>query len=405
MTKEEAKTLACRISALSVFRGILDTDVMEALSELLSCDGDVRTRMSLYGRFVYALGEYGYSFSDFLRRSVYEDENKYVISVAEGKKLSQALAENTEADLRLLSKLTRIMPEDFREYLGYDGYIPQYENREADFVREYAERMADIGRCGYGIFAGAGMFRVESRPHGGCDIVPVDAADSVTKDDFVGYDAERAQVFDNTRTLIDGGPAANVLLFGDAGTGKSSTVKACANYFYHEGVRLIELRRDQILSLSCVMGRIAKNPLKFIIFIDDLSFNKNDDSFSMLKAALEGSASAVAKNAVIYATSNRRHIVKESFSDRADDDVHHGDTVQELMSLSDRFGLIVYFQRPDKRLYLEIVHALAERAGVKLPQGELDIKAEAFALAKGSRSPRAAEQFIDSLRIGTQEHG
>ncbi len=145
------------------------------------------------------------------------------------------------------------------------------------------------------------------------------------------------------------------------------------------------------------MDSIAENPLKFIIFIDDLSFNKNDDCFSMLKAALEGSASAKADNAVIYATSNRRHIVKENFSDREDDnDIHHSDTVQELMSLSDRFGLTVYFSRPNKALYLDIIHALALRHGI-LPNAELDKNAEAFALAKGSRSPRAAEQFINSV--------
>ena len=146
------------------------------------------------------------------------------------------------------------------------------------------------------------------------------------------------------------------------------------------------------------MAKIAKNPLKFIIFIDDLSFNKNDDQFSMLKAALEGSASAKASNAVIYATSNRRHIVKENFSDRsAGDDIHRNDTVQELLSLSERFGLTVYFSKPNKILYLDIVRSLAKRYGVDIEVSELDIKAEAFALNKGSRSPRAAEQFIKSL--------
>ena len=237
------------------------------------------------------------------------------------------------------------------------------------------------------------MFRVS-----GEDIIPVEAADEITLDSFVGYEEERKKVFDNTEVLTEGGPAANVLLFGDAGTGKSSTVKACANYYYDKGVRLIELRKDQLFSLSYVMGRIAGNPLKFIIFIDDLSFNKNDDSFSMLKAALEGSASAKAKNAVIYATSNRRHIVKENFSERTtEDDIHHNDTVQELMSLSDRFGLTVYFERPSKALYLDIVHRLARKNGLDIEPEKLDVQAEAFALNKGSRSPRAAEQFINSL--------
>ena len=237
------------------------------------------------------------------------------------------------------------------------------------------------------------MFRVS-----GEEILPVKSADSTSLTEFVGYEEERRRVFENTRALCEGRPAANALLCGDAGTGKSSTVKACANCFADYGVRLIELRKDQLFSLSYIMGRIAENPLKFIIFIDDLSFNKNDDCFSMLKAALEGSASAKANNAVIYATSNRRHIVKESFSDReGSDDIHHSDTIQELMSLSDRFGLTVYFEKPSKALYLEIIHSLARKNGIELDLKELDIKAEAFALSRGSRSPRAAEQFISSL--------
>ena len=145
------------------------------------------------------------------------------------------------------------------------------------------------------------------------------------------------------------------------------------------------------------MGKVSENPLKFIIFIDDLSFNQNDDNFSMLKAALEGSASAKADNSVIYATSNRRHIIKESFGDRDGDDVHRNDTLQETLSLSERFGLVVLFSKPDKKLYLEIVHELAERNKIQMDISELDIKAEAFALRRGNRSARCAEQFIESL--------
>ena len=202
---------------------------------------------------------------------------------------------------------------------------------------------------------------------------------------------------ENTLALLEGGPSANTLLCGDAGTGKSSTVKAVANAFFDEGVRLIELRKDQLSLLPYVMGKISGNPLKFIIFIDDLAFNRSDDNFSMLKAALEGSASAKADNAVIYATSNRRHIIKESFADRDGDDVHINDTLQETLSLSERFGLVVLFQKPNKQLYLEIVRELAQKYGIALPVQELEIKAEAFALRKGNRSARCAEQFIDSL--------
>ena len=246
---------------------------------------------------------------------------------------------------------------------------------------------------GYGIFSASPMFRLADSGI----IEPIMSADKTTVDKFVGYKEEREAVLKNTEAFVLGRPAANTLLCGDAGTGKSSTVKAVANMFFDEGIRLIEIRKDQLHYLPYVMGKVSENPLKFIIFIDDLSFNKNDDNFSMLKAALEGSASAKAPNAVIYATSNRRHIIKETFGDRVGDDVHRNDTLQENLSLSERFGLVVYYAKPDKKLYLDIVHELAKRGGIEIDQNELDVKAEAFALRKGNRSARCAEQFIDSL--------
>ena len=393
MTEQKAKRLACELSALSVFRGILKYDTMSAFIGLLSTDGDRQEKLRLFGGFVYSLAEDNYCFSDFLCRAVFSDENRYIISAAQKTEIPQSLENNAKRELEIFSKLTELDANDLCGGLDFDGYIPQFDNKKTDFVKIYEERLNNVGKYGYGIFATAKMFRVS-----GEEIVPVKSADNTSLTEFVGYEEERKQVFENTRALCEGRPAANVLLCGDAGTGKSSTVKACANYFADYGVRLIELRKDQLLSLSYIMGRIADNPLKFIIFIDDLSFNKNDDCFSMLKAALEGSASAKADNAVIYATSNRRHIVKESFSDReGSDDIHHSDTVQEQMSLSDRFGLTVYFEKPNKALYLEIIHSLARKNEIKIDLKDLDIKAEAFALSRGRRSPRAAEQFKNSL--------
>lgn len=393
MTQQEKTKLACELSALSVFRGIGKLEAMDALIRFLDCQGSTREKMAAYGGFVAALAEDGYSFSDFLCRAVYEDENPYVIAAAKKSPMPQVLERNARAELSLLSRLTAL---DSRSLCGgFEGYVPEFDNTPTDLLENYLRRLENLSRYGYGIFASAKMFRVVDE-----EIVPVKTADEVSLTDFIGYMEERQKVFENTKALVEGREAANVLLFGDAGTGKSSTVKACVNHFQDQGLRLIELRKDQLFSLPYVMSRIAENPLKFIIFIDDLSFNKNDDSFSMLKAALEGSASAKTANAVIYATSNRRHIVKERFSDRSEaDDVHHSDTVQELMSLSDRFGLTVYFSRPNKQLYLEIVHALAAAKGIEMEDNQLNIQAEAFALTKGSRSPRAAEQFINSLMI------
>lgn len=393
MTKQQIKTLACELSAISVFRGVVKTKPMTAFLSFLSCENGIKEQLALFGEFVYSLSDDNYCFSDFLCRSVFSDENNYIISAAQKADISDSVLKNVKSELDIFSRLTALSAEDFFESTEYCGYLPSFENKYVDLTEVYSERIKNIGSYGYGIFATANMFTVENE-----DIIPVKSADDISLDSFIGYEKERRQLFDNTQALIDGKPAANVLLFGDAGTGKSSSVKACANHFANQGVRLIEIRKDQLFSLSHIMGKIEDNPLKFIIFIDDLSFNKNDDCFSMLKAALEGSASAKAKNAVIYATSNRRHIVKENFSDRANEnDIHHSDTVQELLSLSDRFGLTIYFERPNKSLYLDIIHKLADKNGIAMDRNELDIKAETFALNKGSRSPRAAEQFINSL--------
>ena len=393
MTQQEQKQLARGLACLSVFRGMLQYPAMSALTALLDAPADTRQKAQSMGEFVYALAGDGYCLSDFLCRTVYADENPLIVSAARGEEIPAFLMQNAQRELALFTRLTELRAADLFCPSDAGEYVPQFENRRVDFEKTYLQRMAQVDRFGYGIFATAKMFRAA-----GDSILPVQSADGIELTSFVGYEAQRKQVFDNTKALCEGKPAANVLLFGDAGTGKSSTVKACANYFADRGVRLIELRKDQLFSLSDIMGRIAANPLKFIIFIDDLSFNKNDDCFSMLKAVLEGSASAKAKNAVIYATSNRRHIVKESFSDRgASDDIHHNDTVPELMSLSDRFGLAVYFEKPNKALYLQIIHSLAQKNGIETDQKELDIQAEAFALARGNRSPRTAEQFINSL--------
>lgn len=228
-------------------------------------------------------------------------------------------------------------------------------------------------------------------------IVPVLHPDKTELSHLIDYERERQIVIDNTRALLAGKPAANILLTGDAGTGKSSTVKAVANALWSEGLRIIEMRKDQLRVIPKVLDELSANPLKFVLFIDDLSFLKDDDNFNALKAVLEGSVTAKSANVVIYATSNRRHIIKETFSDREGDDIHRNDTMQELVSLSERFGIHVTFSKPNKQTFLNIIHHLAEENGVDMPTDELDMLAERFALERGGRSARLAKQFIDGL--------
>ena len=228
-------------------------------------------------------------------------------------------------------------------------------------------------------------------------IVPVKNPDTTRLSSLVDYRREQKIILDNTQALLDGKPAANILLTGDAGTGKSSTVKAVVNELYQKGLRILEVRKEQLHQIPEILDELNSNPLKFILFIDDLSFQKDDDNFSALKAILEGSVSAKSQNVVIYATSNRRHLVKESFSDRDGDDIHRNDTMQEIISLSERFGIQITFQKPDKQTYLDIVRHLADERGLSYDPKELEAQAEQFILRRGGRSARAATQFVDSL--------
>ncbi|MBQ8765586.1 MAG: ATP-binding protein, partial [Clostridia bacterium] len=232
-------------------------------------------------------------------------------------------------------------------------------------------------------------------------ITPVQNPDETKLDDLIDYEREQKVIMDNTKALLSGKPAANILLTGDAGTGKSSTVKAVVNELCDNGLRIIEVRKEQLHGIPKILDELNTNPLKFILFIDDLSFTKDDDNFSALKAILEGSVSAKSNNVVIYATSNRRHLVKESFSDREGDDVHFNDTMQEILSLSERFGIQLTFSRPDKATYLDIVHNLADKQGIAYDTEKLDTAAEKFALKRGTRSARAAKQFIDGIVAGS----
>ncbi len=388
----ELRNLLLELCCSSVFYRVLDKPIFKLFSEMAAEDGGAEERLRAYGRFVGEIYENGGSLTALVRRIVLEDENVYIKAHAKGTSVSGAVSDSVKHELSVFARFASLTPRDFYNALGAD-YLPSFDSERIDFHEAYRERLLGLSRYGYGIFSSSPMFRLSDS----LTVEAIKSADKTELDKFVGYEEERSRVLQNTVAFIENRPAANTLLCGDAGTGKSSTVKAVANSLFERGLRLIELRKDQLKHLPYIMGQISGNPLKFIIFIDDLSFNSNDDNFSMLKAALEGSASAKADNAVIYATSNRRHIVKETFGDRDGDDVHINDTMQELLSLSERFGLVVLFQKPNKNLYLEIVHELAQRSGLDMPISELDIKAEAFALRKGSRSARCAEQFIESL--------
>ena len=389
--------LRLRLQSLAIFRRLLSDPVVEKFNALLTALSGEETEALIgrYSDFAAALYEYGVSFSSYLLTLALEDENVYMLCRAEGKEPSPILEEAVGAELETLRAVSAVSCEEIQAVIrekGFTGFLPRWECGTLDFAEIYMSRLRSIHEYGYGVFAKYTTFMIESGA-----LVPVKHPDAISLSELGGYQRERQMVIDNTLALIEGRPAANALLYGDAGTGKSSTVKAVANAYAERGLRLIEIKKNQLHEIPHLVDQLSKNPLKFILFIDDLSFSKDDDNFAALKAILEGSVSARANNLAVYATSNRRHLVKEDFSDRQGTDLHVTDTIQELTSLSDRFGLTITFQKPGKQVYLEIVHDLAIQNGIGLSIEDLDRQAEAFAIGRGGRSPRAAKQFIDFL--------
>lgn len=243
---------------------------------------------------------------------------------------------------------------------------------------------------GYGFFAQATAFAVQDDG----SVRPIVHPDPIRLRDLPGYERQKQQILQNTRAFLDGREANNILLYGDKGTGKSSTVKAVVNEYAERGLRIIEMAPRHITSFPKIFAETLRPPFKFIVFLDDLSFSREDDNFAALKAFIEGGLAGKPANLVIYATSNRRHLIRESFADREGDEVRVRDSLETVTSLSDRFGLEITFSVPDKDEYLYIVDQLAAESGLTLEGEQLHLLAERFALRRNGRSPRTARQFI-----------
>ena len=395
MMNEKLNELYLKLNSLCIFRALLSDSVISRLMKYLKSveNADTAEKISLYSEFVSALyANNKVSLARYIQTTIGNNENAYVKIIGNGKAGSPTMKKCVDAEIEILQSVADLTPAELQSAIEWNGFLPVFKAEKVDLANDYAKRTRNIGKYGYGIYAKNHMFRIDNGK-----IVPVLHPDETTLSDLIGYEREKKIILDNTKALLEGRAAANILLTGDAGTGKSSTVKAVVNELHKEGLRIIEVRKEQLRDIPSILDELSDNPLKFILFIDDLSFQKDDDNFSSLKAILEGSVSAKSKNVVIYATSNRRHLVKEKFSDREGDDVHFNDTVQEIISLSDRFGIHITFSKPNKETYLDIVRSLANKKGIKCDTAELEIKAEQFALEKGSRSARAAKQFVENI--------
>ena len=231
-------------------------------------------------------------------------------------------------------------------------------------------------------------------------LMPVSHIKNVSFEDIYGYDGQKEKLISNTRSFVEGGGANNVLLYGDSGTGKSTSIKAVLNKFYDQGIRMIQIQKHQFVHLSMLTEQLKKRNYRFVLYMDDLSFEDFEVEYKYLKAAIEGGLEEKPENVLIYATSNRRHLIKETFAEReGGDDIHRNESIQEKISLSDRFGLSIFYPKPMQQEYFDIVEHLAEREGIDIENDLLIAEARKWGVSHGGYSGRTATQFIEQLKI------
>lgn len=254
---------------------------------------------------------------------------------------------------------------------------------------------------GVGMFGLNKAFRIQDRTDGEIHFLPINNMDKVMLDDLVGYEIQKQKLVDNTKAFVEGRPANNVLLFGDSGTGKSTSIKAIVNEYYDQGLRMIEIYKHQFKDLSNVIAAIKNRNYRFIIYMDDLSFEEFEIEYKFLKAVIEGGVETKPENILIYATSNRRHLIKENWSDRNDveqsDGMHRSDTMEEKLSLVHRFGVTISYSKPTQKEYFNIVTQLAHRLNILMTDEELCAEANKWELSHGGISGRTAQQFINYI--------
>ena len=261
-----------------------------------------------------------------------------------------------------------------------------------EFYRDY----------GVGMFGLNKAFRIQDRTDSKLVFLPINNMDKVMLSDLVGYEIQKKKLVDNTRAFVEGKKANNVLLFGDSGTGKSTSIKAIVNEFYDQGLRMIEIYKHQFKDLSNVIAAVKNRNYKLIIYMDDLSFEEFEIEYKFLKAVIEGGVETKPDNILIYATSNRRHLIRETWSDRndvqQDEGMHRSDTMQEKLSLVNRFGVTINYSKPSQKEYFDIVIHLAAKSGIKMSEDELKAEANKWELSHGGISGRTAQQFIYYLQ-------
>lgn len=411
-----------------LYRNLKYRELFERMSHLLFGEADEEEEAWCAGKLIELASVYGFEgnlWHCFLALCLAENENAYSIACEIRGEVKGSL---NELALHDFSVFRRLFSMNFGE-LSLKNVWPLIENykapveRRSFFNKRIRDRIVELSdslekagndeifrahtaefyrEFGVGKFGLHKAFRVIGE-EGKVEIEPVTSVEHICLKDLVGYERQKKKLIENTEAFIEGREANNVLLFGDSGTGKSSSIKAILNEYYDRGLRMIEVYKHQFQCLSDILEQIKDRNYKFIVYMDDLSFEEYEIEYKYLKAMIEGGLGRKPDNVLIYATSNRRHLIREKFSDKREleDDLHQNDTVQEKLSLVARFGVTIYYGAPNKQEFQNMVQVLAEKYHISLPEEELLLRANQWELSHGGLSGRTASQFITHL-LGTE---
>ncbi|MDR3600753.1 MAG: ATP-binding protein [Desulfosporosinus sp.] len=438
MEHSKLSSMLLALDSLSIYRGLLENRVISKVKALLTslnkADVVLREALNSYHEFYFELAQESATMSlkDYILEQIIFDENPFTLqhqttqSNSSNNIIEKAAAQDL-TNLQLISQLNpALVKANLFELYKTGPYATLIEGLPEWILESHSLNPADhlnhitahINTCTYWSDSleelkkfhqhyGCGLFVryfafVWERANGSGYIRGIASPDPITLNELVDYQNERSRVVENTLQFLEGFPANNVLLYGDRGTGKSSTVKALLNEYHSHGLRMLEVPKAYLADFPLIIRLLKNRAQKFIIFVDDLVFGDNEENYTSLKAVLEGGLESKTSNLVIYATSNRRHLVKEYFSERAglqsgnhNEEVHAGDSMQEKLSLADRFGISVVFSSPDQKRYLKIVDGIAAQKHLTIDEERLHREALQWALWYNGRSARTARQFVD----------
>lgn len=392
------QNLYAELCSLSVYRGLLKLEPMKALRKLLENLENGVGDVDGYADVFYALAGEGYdSLADYLYSHIRYDESPFAEAAARGE-ISGVMEKAARHDIEVLKNLSNLRCGELKGQIvellptSWKGTVERLPEWNVGHSFSYEELVQFYSVNGSGWFARYKAFVWQEG-----ELHPVPNPDFMMEEDMWGYQRQRNQVIENTRALMAGKSVNNVLLYGVSGTGKSATVKAMLGMPEFEGLRLIEVQKEELTDIPQLVRTLGHRPQKFIIFIDDLSFDKEDRTFSSLKSILEGGLEPRPANVAVYCTSNRRHLVRQNFSDRSGDEVDANETIQDKTSLAERFGLRVLFSELNKFQFIQMAEELAQAKGLKVDHETVKAEAVKWDIRHPSRSPRSANQFVASM--------